>query len=86
MMAEEEIIANPKDVILEDYRFINVVDTFAFQSGLKFLDDWINHATNVWKFPITDITQIINLDGIFDTFMSIQKNTAKKILIWLVEF
>ena len=78
MMAEEEIIANPKDVILEDYRFINVVDTFAFQSGLKFVDNWINHATNVWKFSITDITQIINLDGIFDYFYVHSKKYCKE--------
>lgn len=68
VMSEDEIIANPKDVILADYRFLNVVDTFAMQSCLKFMDGLRKKAVEDQKYPIQDISQFINLDGIFDYF------------------
>ena len=74
VMSEDEIIANPKDVILADYRFLNVVDTFAMQSCLKFMDGLRKKAVEDQKYPIQDISQFINLDGVFDYFyMSAKK-------------
>ena len=74
IMSEDEIIANPKDVILADYRFLNVVDTFAMQSCLKFMDGLRKKAVEDQKYPIQDISQFINLDGVFDYFyMSAKK-------------
>ena len=74
VMSEDEIIANPKDVTLVDYRFLNVVDTFAMQSCLKFLDDLRKKVVEDQKYLIQDISQFINLDGVFDYFyMSAKK-------------
>ena len=74
VMSEDEIIANPKDVILADYRFLNVVDTFATQSCLKFMDGLRKKVVEDQKYPIQDISQFINLDGVFDYFyMSAKK-------------
>ena len=74
VMSEDEIIANPKDVILADYRFLNVVDTFAMQSCFKFMDGLRKKAVEDQKYPIQDISQFINLDGVFDYFyMSAKK-------------
>tara|TARA_B110000858_G_scaffold192667_1_gene243776 strand:+ start:3011 stop:4693 length:1683 start_codon:yes stop_codon:yes gene_type:complete len=74
IMSEDEIIANPKDVILADYRFLNVVDTFAMQSCLKFMDGLRKKAVEDQKYLLQDISQFINLDGVFDYFyMSAKK-------------
>ena len=74
VMSEDEIIANPKDVILANYRFLNVVDIFAMKSCLKFMDDFRKKAVKDQKYPIQDISQFINLDGVFDYFyMSAKK-------------
>ena len=82
-MSDDEIIVHPKEVILADYRFLNVVDTFAMQSCLKFMDRFIKKAVEDQEYPIKDITQFINLDGVFDYFhMSAKKycnRNSKKI-------
>ena len=68
VMGRDEIIANPKDVVLADYRFLNVVDTFAIQSCLKFMDGLRKKVVEDQKYPIQDISQFINIDGVFDYF------------------
>ena len=77
-MSKDEIIATPQNVILADYRFLNVVDIFAMQSCFKFVDGFRKKAVNDQKYPIKDITQFINLDGVFDYFYMSAKKYCNK--------
>ena len=68
---EDEVIANPKDVILEDYKFLGTFHYVAMQTVATFLNG-VAAQKNI------KTTQIINTDDAYDFCYEIVRQISKK--------
>ena len=80
-MNENEVIVSPKNVRLLDYRFLNIIDTIAWNTVSGFIQYYvgIQMTGNNKKFVgIESPSQILNIDGIYDFFWAMTKKRLQK--------
>jgi len=66
-MGEDEMVANPKDVKLLDYRFANILDVLASEVTKTFLGTYaLNNASTLGVQP--NRSSFLGADGFFDLY------------------